>query len=196
MNTDTPPALEPAVDDASAEQLFLTNLQTIDRICAHVSRQHRLSADDAEEFTPVVHLKLVPGHYATLRKFQGRCALRTFLTVVIQRIFLDHRAATWGKWRPSARSRREGPVAVLLERLTMRSGLSFDDACRVIETNYRMPVRREECERLFVGYRHRHRPQFTQSDDLSELAICDGSADRDLTRQAGREAPGAGLCGA
>jgi len=45
---------------------------------------------------------------ALLAKFEGRSSLRTFLTVVIQRLFLDHRISAWGKWRPSAEARRGG----------------------------------------------------------------------------------------
>ena len=44
---------------------------------------------------------------------------------VIQRLFLDARIAKWGKWRPSVSARRLGGVAVLLERLLTRDGLSL-----------------------------------------------------------------------
>ncbi|MGH9662013.1 MAG: RNA polymerase sigma factor, partial [Bryobacteraceae bacterium] len=42
---------------------------------------------------------------------------------VLQRSVLDYRTAKWGKWRPSAQARRQGPKAVALERLISRDGV-------------------------------------------------------------------------
>jgi len=64
---------------------------------------------------------------AILRQFQMRSSLRTYLTVVICRLFLDERIARFGKWRPSRKAVRVGSTAVLFERLTMRDGLIFED---------------------------------------------------------------------
>ena len=128
------PAAAPSRD--SCEQLFLTHLSMIQGVAAAIARQHRLSPPDAEEFTADVQLRIIRDDYAVLRKFRGRCTLRTFLTVVIGRMCLDYRIAEWGKWRPSARSRREGDVAILLERLAVRDGPTFEEACTVLETNY------------------------------------------------------------
>src|SRR5262249_57120195 len=52
------------------------------------------------------------------------------------------------KWRPSAEAQRLGPVAVLLERLMYRDGYSFDEACRLLRTNYGVTLSDEELERL------------------------------------------------
>jgi len=99
------------------------DMPTIRRIVSSIGRRHRLAPAEVEDFTAEVQLRLISDDYGILRKFQSRCSLRTFLTVVIQRMFLDYRNANWGKWRPSLRSRREGRVAVLFERLTVRDGL-------------------------------------------------------------------------
>ena len=37
-----------------------------------------------------------------LRKFEVRSSLRTYLTVVVNRMYIDGRVKQWGKWRPSA----------------------------------------------------------------------------------------------
>src|SRR4029453_14108130 len=45
-------------------------------------------------------LRLVEDDYDVLRRFQARSSLPTYVTVVIQRLFLDYRNRLWGKWRP------------------------------------------------------------------------------------------------
>lgn len=112
----------------SADDLFAEHLTTIDAVVTFIIRRHRLSADEAEEFRSHVHEKLLVNEQAILRKFEGRSSLRTFLVTVVERLFLDHRTARWGKWRPSVTAKRLGPTAVRLETLTSRDGLSFDEA--------------------------------------------------------------------
>jgi RNA polymerase sigma factor (sigma-70 family) len=93
-----------------------------------------LSSADAEEFRSLVYLRLLEDNYRILQRFQGRSSLRTFLTVVILRQCLDYRIAQWGKWRPSAGARRLGPMAVRLERMVLRDGLTCEQACAVIQS--------------------------------------------------------------
>jgi len=114
------------------EQLFLENLPTIDALVQIVCRRHRLSRTDAEEFASIVRLRLIENDYAVIRKFRGGSSLRTYLAVVIARHCLDYRAACWGRWRPSQGARRLGPAAVRLEKLMVRDGLSFDEACATL----------------------------------------------------------------
>ena len=110
------------------EELFLSNLSTIDGLVQIVCRRHRLSRADGEEFASIVRLRLIEQDYAVIRKFRGGSSLRTYLAVVIARLCLDYRAACWGRWRPSQGARRLGPAAVRLEKLMVRDGLSFDEA--------------------------------------------------------------------
>ncbi len=56
---------------------------------------------------------------------------------VVQRLFLDHRNRQWGKWRPSAEAKRRGPLAILLERLVVRDGWTFEQAVETLRTNHR-----------------------------------------------------------
>src|ERR1044071_2387248 len=118
----------------TAKQGFLASLATIASLIQIVARRHRLSAADAEEFASTVHLRLIEHDYAVIRKFRGGSSLRTYLTVVIARLCLDFRASSWGRWRPSQGARRLGPVAVALERLMVRDGLTFDEACTSLST--------------------------------------------------------------
>ena len=159
----------PETTPAECEQLFLTHLTMIHRLIGAIARQHRLSADDAEEFAGVAQLRLISDDYAVLRKFRGASTLRTFLTIVIERMMLDYKAAQWGKWRPSVRSRRAGEVAVLLERLTVRDGLSFDEACSVLESNQALSVNRDTLTQLHAQFRPRQRPRRITDDVLDSV---------------------------
>jgi RNA polymerase sigma factor for flagellar operon FliA len=122
------------------ERLFLDRIELIDRITRFVARRHRLDPAEAEEFQSIVRLKLIEDDYRILRQFQQRSALSTFLATVINRLFLDYRVSLWGKWRPSAEARRAGPIAVRLEMLMGRDGLSFDEACEVLTVTERVDV--------------------------------------------------------
>ena len=97
------------------ERFLLENLGTVERVVAYVARRHRLSRDEANELSSAVKLKLVDHDYEVLRRYEGRSSLRTYLTAVVIRLFLDDRVARWGKWRPSAQAKRLGAVAVLLD---------------------------------------------------------------------------------
>jgi RNA polymerase sigma factor (sigma-70 family) len=164
----------------SCEKLFVASLPLIQRVVGTIAAQRRLSADEAEEFGAVVQLRIIRDDYAVFRKFQGRCTLRTFLGVVIPRMFLDYRDTQWGRWRPSARSRREGELGILLERLTIRDGLTFDEACTVLEATHAGPVDRSALADLHAGLRCRVRPRFVTDCALDAIASPAGSAEDGL----------------
>lgn len=124
-----------ARDEHAYEAMFVANLDVIDSAIRYVCQRQKLSGSDAEEFDSEVKVRLVDHDYEVFRKFQHRSSLRTYLTIVIQRIYLDYRNHLWGKWRPSAEAQRLGPVAVRLETLMSRDGFSFDQACEHLRTN-------------------------------------------------------------
>jgi RNA polymerase sigma factor for flagellar operon FliA len=130
------------------EQLFLANLPLIEKLAATIARRHRASVDEAEEFTSELKLKLIEDDYAVLRKFKGEASLKTYLTTVTTRAFLDFRNRCWGKRRPSAAAKRLGPVAIRLEKL-LEEGRSFDEACEILRTNYRVTESRRELEEIW-----------------------------------------------
>src|ERR1043165_7928574 len=84
----------------NAEEIFLANVPTIDRIAAFICRRHHM-ADDAEEFASQVKLDLIERNYEIIRKFEGRATFSTYLTTVMHRLFYQYRVREWGKWRPS-----------------------------------------------------------------------------------------------
>lgn len=74
----------------SPDQTFLAHLGYIERVAAHACRRRGFSREEAEEFVSVVKCKLIENDYAVIRKFQGKSSFRTYLTVVVQWLFLNH----------------------------------------------------------------------------------------------------------
>ena len=133
---------------AAREKAFLELLPAVDRIVSYVCRRNRLGPAEADDFRSLVRLKLIESDYEVLRRYKGQSTLRTYLTVVIQRRFLDYRISEWGKWRPSAEARRLGPEAVELDRLINRDGLSAAEAIETIRTRVGESLPRKELEKL------------------------------------------------
>lgn len=132
------------------QKLLLQHLELIDRVVQYIARKHHLQATDAEEFSSIVRYKLIDRDFAILRKFQGRSNLATYLTTVIERLYLDFCIQRWGKWRPSAAARRLGAVATLLEQLIVRDGLTFEEAVGTLQTNHGVTESREQLHGLLV----------------------------------------------
>jgi RNA polymerase sigma factor (sigma-70 family) len=141
---DTPPPPDDPKD------LFLQNLELIERIAEQACRRSRLRPEDKEDFVAWVKLKLVDHDYAVIRQFEARAnaTFRTFLTVVINRLVHDYRDHLWGKWRNSAEAIRLGPVAERLERLIHREGYHLDEACQILRTNDKIELSVVEIEDL------------------------------------------------
>jgi DNA-directed RNA polymerase specialized sigma24 family protein len=137
-----------AQDSDVFARLLLANLPQIDRVVAFIGRRHGLDAAERDELGSVVRLKLIEGDYEILRKFEGRSRFETYLTTVVQRIFLDERVKRWGKWRPSTEAMRLGPLAVRFETLLWRDGIGREEACRALESSG--PATREELDVLFA----------------------------------------------
>jgi RNA polymerase sigma factor (sigma-70 family) len=124
--------VEDAVQTSPDHDLFLANLADIDLVIAAISRRHRLDADEADEFKGTAYMRLLEQDCRILRAFEGRSSIRTYLRVVLNRVFLDLRIARWGKWRPSTRAKRGGAAAVRLERLIHRDGLPEEIALPLV----------------------------------------------------------------
>jgi RNA polymerase sigma factor (sigma-70 family) len=127
-------------DDLTPEQLFLGHLKLIEEIIAHSCRRSHFSPQDVEDFGGLVKLKLIDDDYAIIRQYQGKCSMRTYLTVVIKRLLMDHQDHLWGKWRHSAEAERLGPVAMRLERLLGREGYSLDEAIQILRVNEKVQM--------------------------------------------------------
>ena len=153
----------------TTHQLYTDQAEVIQAVLAHICATRRLAVEVCEEFSSWVRLRLLENDSAILRKFAGRSTPRTFLTTVVQRLFLDWRNREWGKWRPSAAARRLGAPAVALERLVLRDQCSFEEAVQQLR-GHRLVESAEECERIWAQLPQRplRRPAIDFDPDTSE----------------------------
>jgi len=156
----------------NAEELFLANVTTIDRIAAFICRRNHV-AEDAEEFASQVKLSLLERNYEIIRKFEGRSSFPTYLTTVMHRLFYQYRVKEWGKWRPSAEAKRLGDAAITLEKLLTRDGYTFSEAVRKMSDR---PV--AELEAIHHRLPPRQpRPVLVSDDSAADLASSTTSED-------------------
>ncbi|HEX6160608.1 MAG TPA: sigma-70 family RNA polymerase sigma factor [Thermoanaerobaculia bacterium] len=115
------------------EQLFLSNLETIERAARFVARRGGLSPQDADDLAANLKLTLIDNDYAVLRGFAGRCSLGTYAASIAHRLLVDERMHAGGRWRPSAESKRAGEAAVLLEMLVVRDRKPLAEALPLVQ---------------------------------------------------------------
>ncbi len=111
------------------------------------ARWLRLPIQDQEDFYGWAYVKLLERDGARLRAHQPSEDSQAYLGVVIRNLGRDYRNKIWGKWRASAAARREGPVAVKLEQLRSRDGLSTEEAIGVLSCGS-SAVARAELDKL------------------------------------------------
>ena len=157
--------------------LYLTHQATIEAAIRAVCRRHRFRPEDADDFAGQVRLHLVQGDYAVLRRFQGRSRLSTYVLAVVTHLGQDWRNARWGKWRPSVEARRQGPVAVHLERLIRRDGMTFDEAFETLRTNFRVAETRGTLEAIASSFPRTCRRRLVGADALENRAATDYAPD-------------------
>lgn len=161
----------------SARELFESQLSLVQDLIRYVCHRHHLHQEDAEDFCSYTFLKLIEDDYAALRSYQGRSSLRTYLTVVIHRLFLDFRVQKWGKWRPTAEVRRLGRVAIELDRLLARDGQILENAVEILHVGSGASLTREELFALAGRLPQRQRLRFESVEDL-DWATEDGVEER------------------
>lgn len=116
------------------EALFLAHRDLVGRIALAAGRRQGLRGDDLEDFASWAATRLIERDYAVLAQFRGESSLPTYLTVVVTMLAREYRVQHWGRWRPSAAARRQGPLAVRLETLVYRDGLRLDEAAQALRT--------------------------------------------------------------
>lgn len=173
----------------TVEALYLQHRALIDRTVDQVCRRHHVKPADLDDFRSVTHLHIIDKDYAVLRAYQGRAEIAAFLQAVVRRLFQDWRNATWGRWRPSAAARREGPVAVQLEMLAGRDRRPIGEAIEMLRTNHGVAETTAELEALAARLPLRPVRSFTSDDalavmpDAAERARPDAAfADEDIAR--------------
>lgn len=147
------------------EELFVSNLETVDRAARFVARRGRLSPDDADDLAANVKLALIENDYAVLRGFEGRCSLGTYVASIAHRLLADERMHVSGRWRPSAESKRAGEAAVLLETLVVRDRKPIDEALPLVRKIDPAMTRAAAVAHLAGLPKRMQRAQFVPLDD-------------------------------
>jgi RNA polymerase sigma factor (sigma-70 family) len=135
--------------DDLGDSLFSASLPTIEGVIRELCRRNRLRSDEADEFGAYVRFALIERNCDVLRRYNRTGSLRSYLTVVVSRLFYDFRCQRWGRWRPSAEAQRHGPLAILLERLIVREGWSFDQAEAILRTHHDVTDTREQLRAIY-----------------------------------------------
>lgn len=131
-----PLSVGPQAPSRDLEALFLAHLPAIERLIAWVCHR-RCLGEEADDFSSWAKLKLIENDYRILRLFSGICSLEGYLITVLLNMARDYRVQLKGRWRPSAAAERLGERAVQLDTLLNRDGRSFDEAVRILQTQYR-----------------------------------------------------------
>lgn len=169
------------------EEMYLQNLQSIERIAAFVAHRNHMGADETAEFVQVVRVKLFEDDYAVIRKFEGRSLFSTYLATVIGRLFHQYRVEQWGKWRPSAEAKRCGDKAITLERLITRDGYTFDEAVKTLTTPSGSQYTEAELEAIYLRLPDRNPRPVVVSGDVSPDAASIEPDASDRVERAERE---------
>jgi RNA polymerase sigma factor (sigma-70 family) len=162
------------------EDLLSACLPIVERIVEFVCRRNRVVDADAEDFASYVTLKLLADDSAKLRQFAGRSSIQTFLSVVIERLFLDFRRASWGKWRPSVQAVRLGQTAMLVEQLTVRDGYALEEAYELVTTNHRIVMSRTEFNAIVAQLPARQPRRFDSDGVLVDIPATSATPDETL----------------
>jgi RNA polymerase sigma factor (sigma-70 family) len=117
------------------QELFLANLPGIKRMLGFLASRKGLDREEAEDFASWAQLRIIENDYGLLRKFRGESTVLTYVTAAIRMAFHDYRVQEWGRFRCSAKARRLGPLAMKLEILLARDGLTLSQAITMLKAN-------------------------------------------------------------
>lgn len=165
------------------QEVFEAHLTLIERLIRAIAGRHRLDPEEAGDFSGYTFLRMIEDDYAILRNFEGRSRLRTYLTTVVQRLFLDYRVQQWGKWRVSAEARRLGDVGVRLDRLIHRDGYSARQAIESLLAEDGCEASRQELLELADRLPQRGRPRLEGEESLRQIPTAGRVEDLALGRE-------------
>jgi RNA polymerase sigma factor (sigma-70 family) len=171
------------------EHLFVAHLPLIERILRALCVRNGFHGDDADDACSWVKLRLIENDYGVLAKFRGESSLANYLAVVLAMQVREYRVSQWGRWRPSAAAQARGAIAVRLETLTRRDGLSVQQAAEMMRTGRETEMSVGDLARLAAELPNRvaPRPHLVNADTVPPAAD-DRQADSEvLQQQADRE---------
>lgn len=113
-----------------------------------ISYNKGLKEEEVEEFKSEVMLKLCENDYKILREYKGKSSFKTYIIVVISRIYIDLLRKKIGRWRASKVAEVYGETGRLIEELIYKKGYSISEACKVLSYNYGIKISEEEIEEI------------------------------------------------
>jgi RNA polymerase sigma factor (sigma-70 family) len=159
------------------EELFLDNLEMIERIVRCVGHQYRMLPQDADDFDSTVKLKLIENDYRILREWDGdgRSSLKTYLAFVIQNIRRDLVRAEIGRKRSSSAARELGKDAEELEQLLGLDWLSQESAFQLLHQS--LGISRDRFDELVPLVKPRRTRWFQGEEALENRSTDEPGAD-------------------
>ncbi len=171
-------AIEPSI--SAGRTMFEEHYELIHKTICGIARRKRLDPEAVEEFSGFAFVKILDDDAAVLRNFEGRSTLKTYLVTVIQRLYLDFQIHRYGKWRPSRRAMRLGPLAIALDRLLHRDGKTLYEATEWLRSQgFGEPSLDELAALARQIPNQRRRPRLEQLERAEEVA-CDGGVEERL----------------
>jgi RNA polymerase sigma factor (sigma-70 family) len=85
---------------------------------------------------------------AVLRQFTGASQLKSYLSVVVQHLFIDFRRQRWGVWRPSTEARRAGSPGIRLDTLINRDQVPLEEAIEQLRANEGVALSAEQLREI------------------------------------------------
>jgi RNA polymerase sigma factor (sigma-70 family) len=122
------------LDRSQAEDLLVQHLPLVERLAASLARRSTLSPSECDDFSSWAKEQLIVADYAMIRKFRGESSFPAYLSAVLAHLVQEYRVARWGRWRSSVAAKRLGPIALRLERLVHRDGLTWREAATSIRS--------------------------------------------------------------
>lgn len=149
--------------------LLEANLALIEQRIHRLSRRGGLPANEVDDFRSWALCKLVEGDYRILGRWEERSSFSTYLTTVLVHLLQDYRTHLWGKWRPSSVARRNGAVAVLLERLLVRDRLPLEEAIRQVREEHGVLLSSADLEQVAARLPQRIARRLVGEEQLQEM---------------------------
>lgn len=150
------------------QALLEESLPLIKEAAFRLCRKYRLSKEDSEDFFSILTIKLLEDDGRIVREWSGRSNFMTYMQTVIARELADYVRHRWGRWRPSAEAERLGAVAILLEQLLYRDGLSLDEAIRTLLINHHVEPTEAELREVAEKLPAKERRRFESTSTLSD----------------------------
>jgi len=134
--------------EMSPEEIFEANLEDVEAVARSICKRHYIYGKEADDFVSSVKEKLIEDDFRRIRAYRGISTFRAYLHTVISRIYSDQMRKIYGRYRPSAKAKSLGPVAVILECL-INERHSFDEAYEILTTNHCISITKKRAYEIY-----------------------------------------------